>query len=385
MNEIRIVAQILKENQSLVRMTTTVTIDGKCYDLFIEMHSKYKYYMNPDIVDHIVFLLLPLCMRTGAKITSSIPISSTLYHNISELLLPNLANSDPRYKQFIMDLPVVNSEYVPGHEIGTAITGGVDSTFTILNYTKRRHDHISLTNLLISSDSVDLWNEVNGDLHSWESKYHVLLSRLQAMANEINLPLVKIYSNFSYFLCRQNPYKLNHFNVNSYTVLANILAIKRLYKIYLISAGKPYNAFSLTNHLTNNSDTYELLTCLALSSPGFSLMSGGSGQYRYDKFKYCIDHDIAQKYLHPCFDHQDRNCSLPSCVKCLSALTALDLNNKLEQMKNVYDIELYKKNRIDYLAKLILLKDHHYCVQIYHGMMKKEPHAMQLVLQEYKK
>jgi len=88
-----------------------------------------------------------------------------------------------------------------------------------------------------------------------------------------------------------------------------------------------------------------------LSPAGLEIITDGAQYTRTEKTEKIASYPFVQKYLNVCVNHWQgyesaKNCS--HCPKCLRTLTALDTLGLLEQYKNVFDLDIYKKHKKEY-------------------------------------
>ena len=122
-----------------------------------------------------------------------------------------------------------------------------------------------------------------------------------------------------------------------------------------------------------------------LTTHDFLCFSGGATVDRIDKTIALADYPVARKVLHPCFKEGQKNCSSPSCAKCVKALLTLDYYNKLEPMSKIYDIKRYKENKQKYLVTLVKEKNGEGFALLHDMYVKKYPAEMQEAQAQYDK
>jgi hypothetical protein len=119
---------------------------------------------------------------------------------------------------------------------------------------------------------------------------------------------------------------------------------------YLASNGIDFSAFSLKDCLYFDPDDYVQLVLITFVFHGFNFIDDGKAGDRVDKTKIIADWDIAQKHLKVCAK-KGKNCSV--CSKCNRTLMTLDALGKLDLFADVFDINVYKDNRIANLQEMI--------------------------------
>jgi hypothetical protein len=151
--------------------------------------------------------------------------------------------------------------------------------------------------------------------------------------------------------------------------------LRKLFKIYYYSsAGDFASDFLLKNNSDKDTTNIELLLLYTFSCPDFQILTGGGSVDRLQKTKELINFDVAQKYLNVCLNpHLNINCG--KCGKCLRTLLAIDTFDALDSFRNVFDVDEYRKNRLD--AFLFLVKGsplrNPYLSGVYQYFLSKEP------------
>lgn len=366
------------------RLSNTMTYNGKTEVVFVEVEEEYGKYLCAERSDAFVLLALPIALREGCDIYTETPITEILLHNIREILIPHLLMGDPNCKSVQIHAPTVYED-IGGVGVGTGISCGVDSTYTVKEYTNKMYEGMQLTHLFIGCLNRELWDyDATDNLFSWREKHKRQFERFNVVSEELDLPLVTLFTNFVKFVTK-NDYIKKHVHVHHYITMAAILSLKKLWKIYYFAASETFYAFKLDNHLTDDPDRYELLLMHVFSTNDFLCYSGGAKSDRIVKTKELADFDLAQKILHPCHTKQKKNCSLPSCDKCLRGLLTLDYYDKLDAMKDVFHVDLYKQNRMDYFVRLASRRDNKYLKELYEMLSEKYPDKMKKATQIHEK
>lgn len=188
-------------------------------------------------------------------------------------------------------------------------------------YANSVYNSFKLSHLFIANSSIDLRVGSDFDIFKWKSDNQNFIRRSDEFAKLYNLPIVYVFSNYMNYVCNLN--SLIHLYTHNYITLANVLALKKLWSIFLFSSTHPFTMFSLDNNSSHDTAYYELLSNHVISSKDFLCFSGGIKSNRIQKTLALTSNDIAKKLLHPCFT-KDKNCSKDTCSKCLRALLTFD-------------------------------------------------------------
>ena len=313
----------------------------------------------------------------------STPVTSEFMHNIKEILIPSLMLGDDSLHQINIVASLVDIDF-RGQAVGTAVSCGVDSFYTIKQYLNPEYTRMKLTHLFITSTSIDLWQSNAKNLDEYRKYFSALFNRYTNVAHELNLPLVVGYSNYMEYMYNLNRIN-NHVSVHHYITMANILCLRKLWRIYYFSSADPFTMFTLANNSKFDTVKHELLSMHVLTVPGFYCYSAGGSTDRETKTIALSDFDVATKYLHPCFWDKAQNCSKSSCSKCTRTLLTLDLHDKLPFFTHVFNINKYKKNKINYFIKACKLQNDDFVGPIYSRLKNKYPELMSRAEQIFSK
>ena len=389
-NKIIIKKSYIEENNGLYRMNTPIIENGKEYNVYVEVEKEYADYLTTERADAQVYLTLPVAVREGYDIYSETPVTEMFLHNLNEILVPHLALGDSRIHKIKIYAETDNIP-IGGNGVGTGISCGVDSLFTLKEYTNGKYFDMQLTHLFIASINMELMDTRHADLYAWEEQHKEEFDRFEAVCKETNLPLVKMYTNYFFYLCgnefsRDWKY-YHHLFTHHYITMAAVLALKKLWKIYYFSSSYDFTTFSLKNNLTNDPAHYEALLMHVLGAPDFLCFSGSACYNRFEKTISLADYNIAQMALHPCHKKGKMNCSQPDCDKCLRALATYDIIDKLDNFKNVFDVDKYKRDRSLYLYNIVKFYNDRFSTafyqEIYQRMKEKYPDEMKFAEERY--
>ena len=379
MSEIVIGKPSLQSANGLCRMTTKINQDGRIFPVFIEVEDKWSRYLTPERADAFVYLVLPVALRKGYNIRTKVPVTEMMLNKINKILIPNLVKGDDRLSLIQIYAPSEN-ELIGGTRCGTAVSLGVDSTYTIMKYNDGKNTPMSIDTLFITSNNAELWSEISStdDLYSWKEKKLSMFARYEAFAKECNLPLVIAFSNYHKYVCVFN--KIKHVMTHNYTTMAHVLSLKKLWKSYFFAAtdGGLF-VFDLMNNSVKDTCHHELLSMFVLTTPDFSCFSGGDVESRIEKTLKLTEYPLARKFLHPCFKSMEKNCSRASCKKCNRALLTLDYYGKLDSMSDIYDIDYYKSHKVEFLEALVQNKDKKLYAELYTMYKKRFPDKIQII------
>lgn len=369
-----------------VRLTADIIEPGRpTFHTFIEVEEEYAKYLSVDRADYLLYLVFPIAIREGYDVVCEAPITEMLLHNIREILIPHFLIGDENAKPFDIYADTTD-ELSGGKAVGTAISCGVDSMFSVMMYTSSQYKTMNLTHLFVGSINAELWDfdEQTDDLFSWEEKHKYTFDRINSVAQMTGLPVVKMFTNVIWYVCRRDWNVYHHLYTHHYITMASVLALRHLWKIYYFASTFDFiSKFERTNWLKTDPEHMTLMGLHILSLPDFQLFSSGVEFTREEKTKQLIDYEPARKNLHPCHKQGEKNCTDPWCSKCLRALSVLDHEDRLDDFSAVFDIERYKKNKRTYMWFFAQWRNDEFIEPCYKLMCEKYPEEMKKVTEDY--
>ena len=331
---IRIHQGYVEDSNGMSTLSTEIDIDDDKRVVWVSVEQDYGKFLSPERADYALVGMLAYAMRHGHDIICEAPVTEELLYNIQEYLIPTLVRSDSRgYPVKIQadialplyKLPCANAL---NGGVGTGVSFGVDSSYTVLKHFNSDYPSQNLTHLCIfNNGSAVIANP---------SKREEIFEHAEAIAKELNLPLLKVESNVRTFI--EQKHNLSH----TYKDALIIYALQKLWRFYYYGSTYSFARFSLRRNLHGDPALFEPLLLDCFSTSELRIVSSGSEGSRLDKVAYIANNPIAQKYLHVCVA-ESFNCG--KCGKCLSTLLELDALSKLDNFREVFDIDDYIKRR----------------------------------------
>jgi len=342
------------------------------HPLYYETDKEFEKYLCYERADSFVLAVFPYALREGLDIVCDAPLTASLLHNINVVLVPLLIKYDHRLEKVIKVVAEADNTFIEGEEVGTGISLGVDSFYTIKAKMKAAQEEYKLTHLLFTS--------------SKPVKHESEERKLEAkkVARLLGFPVVLITTN------SREEFRVGHDLGHPFTNLSAVFALQKLFRIYYYSTTLDISQFSIQDNSVKDADHYLLLIMHVLSIPELSFYMSGSHTPRVEKVKEIADWEIAQKYLRVCLADV-KNCGVSR--KCKRTLLEIDTLDKLENFRESFDIDYYLENKIWYFKDSFkLLKadgfDSNFMKPLHDYFWKKEPELMkeaeQLALKEIK-
>lgn len=334
----------LRQDGSRAFLCAGVTLDGKTSEAFFSVEPEYSRYLTTERSDAFVVGFLTTAMRMGCDICCQTPMTKRLHYQLTQYLIPAMAKNMDIYHQISIHAPLADDKLPCEGAVGTGWTGGVDSMYTLMHHTEPNNSGYPLTHLLIANNGA-LESDRNQELLA----YMVNKTRT-GIAAELGLKVVGVDTNLH--LLQTEAYLA----VASFRLSAVVLAVQKLFGVFLNSAGYEFATFA---YVPENSAYYELVTLQYLETDCTVFYSSGGAASRIQKLEALSSYPLAQKNLHPCIDMMRDNCG--KCGKCVRTQAALYALGKLELFCDVFPVDDFYENKDLYLAQIVLRqKSQHY-------------------------
>lgn len=311
--------------------------------LWFRVAKEYQEGLCTDRGDAYVVAMLYYAMVTGSDIFSKAPVSVDLLYHLNHYLIPTLCNDKSGFKRIKVIADPIAEPYPTKGFIGTGMSCGVDSFFSLLKHSgaevfdEYRLTHLTYLNMgsIFHPDNIARGGSLEEFNSSAEDLYKEKLNNAREVSESCGLPLVYIESNLD-----TDIYRGGYGYTAVYRNCALILATQGLWGKYICStAGWPLEFYEPT--LKAGSEHYETLLFTCFSNNTVTFIAGGGECTRIDKTRWLADFPLSQDYLDVCFKF--RNCG--RCSKCYRTLLTLDVFDKLDNFSKVFDIDNFNTLR----------------------------------------
>ncbi|MGN1312164.1 MAG: hypothetical protein ACI4U4_04040 [Bacilli bacterium] len=321
-------------------LTCEVLIDDKKEEIFYEIDKEYKEYLCTERADAFVIAALYYAMKHHHDITSELPITSEIYHNLTTYMIPTLAKHSNNLSIIKLNMPIISTPIKTKGEVGTGMSCGIDSLHTLKNYLNPECQDMKLTCLCLNNvGSFKAYDEKYRGMGS-ENARNDIIKRAEKISKEVGLPLIVTNSNV---------YKVfndTYFRIHTFANMFSVFLMQKFFsKYYYASSGYDLSHYNVIDSHKLDSAEYDLLTFYSLGTSTLKIYPEGNEKNRLEKTIDLADFDLAQKYLHVCIKNST-NCG--KCLKCKRTLLSLDAIGKLDNFKEVFDIDYYKNNKKEY-------------------------------------
>lgn len=328
-----------------------------CFELKIRDNSytlEYDVYGEgitaiPERSDAVIVSFLIYAVKFGLDIVTELPLSKTLYYNITKHIIPQMVVCNPGKGYYInIDAPLTDEVYSSTWN-GTGVSLGVDSFSTIHEYTTdcalEDYKLTHLVHLKVGAHSSHKYSsEEENSLFEEEHK------RVVEYCKKYNHKLITVESNIRKICYTEFDY-MAFGKTHTYNNLGTIILLQSYFKRYYYASAHNLDHFALNT--IKDSAEYEKWLIPLLETENLKLYSANMAMTRIEKTKYISTFPETYDNLHVCWSN-DNNCGI--CRKCLRTLVTLDILGLLDTYKNSFDVEAYKKNRRKNINKVIAMR-----------------------------
>ena len=332
------------ERDNDLQIQSLVEYMEKTQYLWYAVDKRYKQYITAEKMDAFVVGLLFFAMRHKEDMEIDGSISERLYHNLSNSYMHILREVIPSL-HIISILPKSLDEEKSNlcmNGIGTGFSGGVDSFCTIFDYlVNNKLANYRITHFLFNN----VGSHGEWDASAARNLFNQRYDTLKSFAKEMGLEFIKVDSNLSEFL--QFNFPLSHSTRN----LSSVLLFQKLFSKYYYSGGVRYRDCFIGP--TNDIAYTDPATVHLLSTESLEFISVGSQYSRVEKAMKVSELESSYRWLNVCWfpDTRGTNCSI--CSKCCRTLLSLEILGKLENYRNVFDLDKYRKVRNGYVRHVL--------------------------------
>ena len=311
-----------------VKLQCRISGDLLNADIYYKFDESYEPFLTSDRLDAFLVTLLPYLMYRSSdneplELHCKAPISEKLLFQITQDFVPTITHElNCWYSPIKIHSDTTQVTFNPTG-VGTGVSGGVDSFFTLL---KSRNEF---------QNAYKVTHGVYYTPETRKSYKDVELSLATKICKELGLELIHVETNII-----GSVYEGGHDAIISYFNASVPLTLQSLLKAYYISSSYTYSEFEFLTYAASHVDLF-LAHCF--SNENVSLYSYGSFADRTEKTDYISNDELVQKYLYVCGSAVDgKNCS--KCAKCTRTMLDLEVLGKLDGFSDVFDVKKLREN-----------------------------------------
>lgn len=307
--------------------------------MWVAVEEKNGDMLADNVYDPFVLVPVMLGMYFKQDVHIDGNISRRLYHNMQHYLMNIFNRFSERVSSVKFTVNGFDSVTRGGDLIGTGISCGVDSLVTIYdNFINEKDPNFKINSLFFVNCGT------HGDFEdkATQKRYQDRVTLNRTGAEELGLPMYLVNSNLHAF-----SHKFGENQVGYLAIYSCILSLQKYIKRYYTSSNYSYDEIARYTNLSKDYDIAEYSESFMphlVSTEIFELVIDGCQYTRAEKTERISDWTFAQKHLNVCVPclNGGKNCS--NCTKCMWTLIPLEAMGKLENFKEVFDLETYSKN-----------------------------------------
>lgn len=305
-----VIAKVLIDcNEEIIRTTFT---------------EEYGNDIVTDRIDAYVWGLMGFAMNIGADIVSDIPISESLYYNLTHHYIPTVTSERRELKHISIIAPLTKDIESTGRIVATGISCGVDSLYTIKKHTT---DDIPSSHRINTLVFLNAGSSMKGNSILRTPLVQGRLELAERFANEYNYGFLFIETDIHLLINKYIGY--DHVKNHTFMMLFCIYHLQSIVGCYYYSSGYSYGNF----HFGEGPASYDLLTFAMASIGRMHFYSTGGECERLDKTKELVDYPPAYKYLNVCVEEVKNDAK---CFKCVRTMLTLDGLKALDKFGDVF-------------------------------------------------
>lgn len=355
MNVLEIRQPYIKRLGTKSRLCSDITWGVGNRTLWFEVEREYEKCLCSERIDGFLVALLPFAMIANLNIFSDGYISERLLYQLKTILLPSLVANIADFHSIDIKAKFDGKVLDCKNAVGTGLTCGIDSFYTVLKHVDECLEGFRLTNLTyFNIMNSAIWQ---GREDSSREFSNARIDYVKPAADELGLKLVTVDSNLD------GIYRgFNYLATFTFRFFGTILALQKLFGKYYWSSGHTFSQFKLT---IDDIAYFDLLSVQCLSNENTTFYSVGSEITRIEKTEYISDFAITYKFLNVCWSYL-YNCG--KCDKCRRTMLGLYALGKLNYYREVFDVGYFYQNKDEYLGHMLFMwiteKDHGYYSEI---------------------
>lgn len=305
--------------------------DITVYQMWYEVEKQYEAYLCTERADAFVAAVLLYAMERGYDISSETVVTDKLLFQLTNFFIPVVSKNIDSYKEISITAETCSDELKCEGKVGTGVSGGVDSFYTLLKNRNSGQSKFKITH----GTFLNVGAAPTKELHEER------LKSARNIAKELQIELVVVNSNMNGFL--GDEFVKSH----TFRSCSAILAIQKLFSVFYYSSGISIADFQLNGESTAY---FDLLNLMCLSTRNTTFYSYGGEADRGEKINYISNFLIAQKYLNVCVVSEE-NCN--QCFKCVRTMLELYAEDVLDKYGDVFDIQFFHQNKKWYLINCV--------------------------------
>lgn len=329
-------------------------------------------------IDHVLALdveepnwaamaLLYPAMLMGEELVIEADLSALLLHNMRNDLMALIRNFEPQTKLIRIDAGQ-SSRFLSaeGRDVMSGFSAGVDSFATLAIFSDEKL-HRDLRLSALGTFHVGALGPTQGRPDLLEDA----LAHIQPIAQSKGLKLYGVSCDMDpIFGAAKKHGPVGFAKTVGFRNAACGMALQKGVRTYMTAGHRAYGRASYGP--AGTTETLDPVFQPLLQTESFRTIPVAAGLSRLEKIKLLVERPDVRKHLNPCVIQTDLrpktgylNCS--RCWKCSTTLLDLEVLGRLDDFRQIFDVDHYKANREILLADLLNISVHEWGDKISEG------------------
>jgi len=312
--------------------------------LWFSVPEKYGDWLTDDVYDAFMVAMLFPAMYYKEDLHIDGCVSEKLYDSIMHYA----QKCERAYLGYLSEVNITVQGFgnvkKTDHLIGTGFSAGIDAFATLYDrFVQEKSKNFRLSALFFFNVGSH-----GGGGEEARKKFLARYNYLLPLTQEVGLPFVPMDSNlFDFYLFEWE------YDAGVLCRSTGILVFEKVLDKYIVAYD--YSFWEIV-HMTeaDYASITDMTNIYLLGTETLEMIVDGTQYRRSDKIERLLNYPLFYDYVNVCVGYAKtaKNCSL--CHKCKRTLLALDIFNRLDDFRNVFDIEKFKSCRFAYKCYTVL-------------------------------
>lgn len=339
---------MLETSTDSARLSAAITCsDGQPRALWYSIPAAYASWFAADRCDGFVVGLLLQAMERNENIVTDAPMSSRLWHSLSQFYIPMMTQAFPNLHRIEIRPAALTTEIKTADGVATGFSGGIDSFAAVVrHFAQEKSPEHRVTHFLFHN----VGSHGTGNADASRRLFRQRFESVQPFAKEVGIPTVPVDSNLGYI------FPMDYVKTYSAINPAVLLVLQNKFRRYYYASGYKYADCRVAP--VKDIAYLDPMALHLLSTESLDCLSTGGEMSRVEKTKLVATYEPSHRYLNVCVDaaFEGRNCSV--CFKCRRTMLTLELLGLDQHYRQVFDFEKFAKVRRRYLKEIVLHYPH---------------------------
>lgn len=314
--------------------------------LWFSVPDEFGDWLTDDVYDAFMVAMLFPAMYYKEDLAIDGCVSERLYDSLTHYV----QNCERAYLDYLTEINITVKGFAntrkTGHLVGTGFSAGIDAFSTLYD----RFELEQKPNFKLSALFFFNVGSHGGGGERARKKFYTRYEYLLPLAQELGLPFVPMDSNlFSFYLFEWE------FDAGVFCRSTGILVFEKVLDKYYTAYD--YSFWEIT-HLTklDYGAVTDMCIEMMLSSETLEVITDGTKYRRSEKTQRLLNYPPFKRYLNVCVSMRVTADNCSGCPKCKRTLLTLDILNRLDDVRDLFNLERYNKKRYAYKCYTVLHK-----------------------------